>query len=522
MSRIFETKEIEGKKCISFPFQSVREVDDIILQLLNDAEQDGFLKSRILRAEKEIVFDTDQLVSLAEMPAGELSPEQLIHMLEDLSNMLAYLEDSFIGPEYVSFDARSVFIDPETEKLYLTVLPLQNPGHDDIGMQYLIKYMINRFSPEKSNAFYDFASSRAASGISNNTELENLIARLKEEEAKTPPVSEDEAEEFSPVEETAEEEPAEIASEVLPAAEEPAAESLTIEDVPDRTVLFDKQTGEELNAALAAAEAALSPAIEAEALEPELPPVPELDTPAEEITREPETEEPAQETPEESEAEESAEETPVLSESVEGAEETPAEPEVVDAEEEAAAEPENVVAEEEIPAEVVPEEAAEEIPALPEAEEAAQETPAEAEPGEAAQETPAEPEAEEVPEEVPAQPEPAEAVPAVPVSEPAREMTAYLFRKKSSELVQLSSDPFVIGKIPAVCDYVITDNPALSRIHAIIRYVEEEEAYFIIDCNSTNHVYVNGVRVSGQQFAKLADKDRIHLATEAFVFHLQK
>ena len=496
MSRIFETKEIEGKKCISFPFQSVREVDDIILQLLNDAEQDGFLKSRILRAEKEIVFDTDQLVSLAEMPAGELSPEQLIHMLEDLSNMLAYLEDSFIGPEYVSFDARSVFIDPETEKLYLTVLPLQNPGHDDIGMQDLIKYMINRFSPEKSNAFYDFASSRAASGISKNTELENLIARLKEEEAKTPPVSEDEAEEFSPVEETAEEEPAEIASEVLPAAEEPAAESLTIEDVPDRTVLFDKQTGEELNAALAAAEAALSPAIEAEALEPELPPVPELDAPAEEITREPETVEPAQETPAEPEAEESAEETPVLSEAVEGAEETPAEPEVVDAEEETAAEPENVVAEEEIPAEVVPEEAA--------------------------QETPAEPEAEEVPEEVPAQPDTAVADPAVPVSEPAREMTAYLFRKKSSELIQLSSDPFVIGKIPAVCDYVITDNPALSRIHAIIRYVEEEEAYFIIDCNSTNHVYVNGVRVSGQQFAKLADKDRIHLATEAFVFHLQK
>jgi pSer/pThr/pTyr-binding forkhead associated (FHA) protein len=56
----------------------------------------------------------------------------------------------------------------------------------------------------------------------------------------------------------------------------------------------------------------------------------------------------------------------------------------------------------------------------------------------------------------------------------------------------------------------------------MIRYAEEEEAYFIIDCNSTNHVYVNGNRVTGQQIARLADKDRIHLATEEFVFHLQK
>ena len=134
MSREFHLKEIEGKKCIAFPIQSVREVDDIILQLLNDADQDGFLKSKVIKAQKEIVFETGSLTSLDALPASVLPRDQFICILEDLKDMLVYLEDSFIGPEYVSFDEKSVFIDPDSKKLYLTVLPLQNPGHDDASM----------------------------------------------------------------------------------------------------------------------------------------------------------------------------------------------------------------------------------------------------------------------------------------------------------------------------------------------------------------------------------------------------
>lgn len=513
MSREFQLKEIEGKKCITFPFQSVREVDDIILQLLNDADLDGFLKSRIVRSEKEIIFDTEDLTSLDEIPAKALQPEQFIHVLEDLDHMLVYLEDSFIGPEYVSFDARTVFTDPETDKLYLTVLPLQNPGHADFTMQDLIKYMISKFSPEKPDAFYDFAASKAAAGISKITELESLISSLKEEEEKLSlvaeevPAVEEAAEELPAVEEIAEELPAveemteelpvvEEVAEELPAIEEvaaefsaaeeataalpaiekvPAEDALAVEDVPDRTMVFDKQTGDELNAALAAVEAALPPVTKLDLHDSELPEVSELEAAVEQ-------------TPELSEFEKAVEETPVVSELAK------TEEEALEAAEEIAAEPEPA---EEVAAESEP---VEEIAAVP------------------IGETVSEPEQEQTAAEVIAEEIPAESEPEIVSSRPA----AYLFRKKSSELIQLDADPFVIGKIPMACDYIITDNPALSRIHAIIRYVEEEEAYYIIDCNSTNHVYVNGIRVTGQQIAKLADKDRIHLATEAFVFHLQK
>ena len=519
MSREFQLKEIEGNKYLAFPIQSVREVDDIIIQLLNDADQDGFLKSKVIKAQKEIVFDIGNLTSLHDFKESVPSRDHFIHVLEDLKDMLVYLEDSFIGPEYISFDEKSVFIDPGTGKLYLTVLPLQNPGHDDTSMQGFVKNLISKYAPEKADSFYDLAASRASAGITKISDLDNLISRLKEEASKEPPAEEI----IAPAEETtAEETPAEIpaenaapeeipaevivaaeipaeetaveeiaAEEIAPeeiladditveeiaavetaveeiAAEEkadteipaeekadmeiPAEEAAAIEETPDRTIFFDKQTGNELNAALAAVEAVLPTAFEAELRAAEQPV--EINVPEIEEAMERESAVPAAEIPSEPEAE-------IPEEAV------PAEPEAESPEEVVPAEPE-----EEIPEEVVP---------------------AEPEPEAPAAESPAEP-----------------------------ELTAYLFRKKSSELVPLTSDPFVIGKIPIACDYVITDNPALSRIHAMIRYAEEEEAYFIIDCNSTNHVYVNGLRVTGQQIARLADKDRIHLATEEFVFHLQK
>ena len=97
MSREFQLKEIEGIKCITFPFQSVREVDNIILQLLNDADQEGFLKIRVLRAEKEFAFEVGNLCSLEELPHKTLSADQFITVLEDLDDMLANPPKEFEG-----------------------------------------------------------------------------------------------------------------------------------------------------------------------------------------------------------------------------------------------------------------------------------------------------------------------------------------------------------------------------------------------------------------------------------------
>ena len=522
MSREFQLKEIEGKKCIAFPIQSVREVDDIILQLLNDADQDGFLKSKVIKAQKEIVFETGSLTSLDALPASVLPRDQFICILKDLKDMLVSLKDSVIGPEYVSFDEKSVFIDPDSRKLYLTVLPLQNPGHDDSSMQGLIKNLISKFSPEGADAFYDLAASKAASGITKITDVDNLIYRLKEEAAREPapaeiPVESETpeevpSEEISVEETTVEEAPIEESPvEEAPVEEAPVEEVSVEEDAPSEIpVTFDEKAAEMPEEEKSAEEEAIA--------EPPL---------VEQIEKEPAViEEAAEEIPVE---EESAEELPVIEEAAKevvaeekaAIEETPDRTIVFDKKtgEElhaalSAAEVvlppviESELREAELPTqleiEVLEDKMSEEsvaeksIAEMPE-----EETAAESEEMTYTEESSAGTEETTVDEEIPSLP------------------SAYLFRKKSSELIQLTSDPFVIGKIPMACDYVITDNPALSRIHAIIRFVEEEGAYYIIDCNSTNHVYLNGIRVAGQQIAKLADKDRIHLATEAFVFHIQ-
>ena len=95
---------------------------------------------------------------------------------------------------------------------------------------------------------------------------------------------------------------------------------------------------------------------------------------------------------------------------------------------------------------------------------------------------------------------------------------AYLLRRSSGEIIPLTAAPFIIGKVPLACDYVVGNNPALSRIHAIIRYNESEDQYYIIDCNSTNHVYLNGVKIEDSQPCRLQDRMCIHLANEAFIF----
>ena len=91
-------------------------------------------------------------------------------------------------------------------------------------------------------------------------------------------------------------------------------------------------------------------------------------------------------------------------------------------------------------------------------------------------------------------------------------------RRKKDEIISLSKDVFVVGKIPEFCDYVIADNPAISRLHAIIRYNEAADDYSIIDCDTTNHTYLNGRRIPEEHAEILKDQMIIHMASEEFHF----
>lgn len=93
-----------------------------------------------------------------------------------------------------------------------------------------------------------------------------------------------------------------------------------------------------------------------------------------------------------------------------------------------------------------------------------------------------------------------------------------LVRLKNNERIPLNKPVFRIGKERSYVDYFVGDNPAISRSHANI--ITRDGAYFIVDTNSTNHTYVNGMLIQSNVETKLSHGDKIRLANEEFEFKL--
>lgn len=96
--------------------------------------------------------------------------------------------------------------------------------------------------------------------------------------------------------------------------------------------------------------------------------------------------------------------------------------------------------------------------------------------------------------------------------------TPYLIRIKNNERINISKPVFRIGKEKSYVDYFIGDNTAISRSHANI--VTRDNEYFIVDTNSTNHTYVDGVMAQSNVETKLKHGVTIRLANEDFEFKL--
>lgn len=103
---------------------------------------------------------------------------------------------------------------------------------------------------------------------------------------------------------------------------------------------------------------------------------------------------------------------------------------------------------------------------------------------------------------------------------PNNNYVAYLYpkllRKKTNETVCISKSAYRIGKEKSNVDYCISNNSAISRLHAII-YCKEGR-YFIVDTLSTNHTFVNGKIITSNQNYELLSGDIITLANEDFEF----
>ncbi len=101
---------------------------------------------------------------------------------------------------------------------------------------------------------------------------------------------------------------------------------------------------------------------------------------------------------------------------------------------------------------------------------------------------------------------------------PEARVQPFLVRLKNNEKVNITKPVFRIGKEKSYVDYFIADNSAISRSHANI--IKKGEEYFIVDTNSTNHTYVNGVMINSNVETKLAHKTRLRLANEEFELNL--
>lgn len=95
---------------------------------------------------------------------------------------------------------------------------------------------------------------------------------------------------------------------------------------------------------------------------------------------------------------------------------------------------------------------------------------------------------------------------------------AYLIRKKTGERVAVRGNSFRIGKERGKVDYCISDNTSISRCHAQI--IRKGSDYYIVDMNSTNYTFVDGVKAVPNQETHLKNHAAVRMADEDFEFIL--
>ncbi len=358
MSSIFSRQTVNERELLTYGYESVQDIDDIIIQLINESADRGFLRGTIDMRSSRLIYETEGLVPLAEYLSGSHGIGLFLRICKDLSDKMHFLEDSFIDTEYVDLDMEDIFVNTRTDRLTLAILPISGVLGGGGRLRHLLRQILDQLC--------------------------------------------------GPDDDLAEKTGQKIAS--------------ISEDIPGIGELIDF--------------------IEAGGKDPD-------SLPAQQKTYAAFAADPAvirEEIPEETENK--SEDT------VSAGEDDPDEEKTIEA-----GEPEK----------------AEEVP---------------------------------VPEAAP--------MPEAPQEE---NTPAFLLRRKTGEIIPLLSSPFIIGKVPLACDYVVSSNPTLSRIHAFIRYDAGSSTYYIVDCSSTNHIYLDGTRIEDSEPVPLKDKMKIHLATEEFIFN---
>lgn len=90
-----------------------------------------------------------------------------------------------------------------------------------------------------------------------------------------------------------------------------------------------------------------------------------------------------------------------------------------------------------------------------------------------------------------------------------------LLRRSNSDRKEIVGSNVILGKDPKSCSFVISGNNAISRVHATIKLVDNH--FYLRDNNSTNHTFINGVKLNPKNKYILHDRDIIKFANEEFV-----
>lgn len=89
-----------------------------------------------------------------------------------------------------------------------------------------------------------------------------------------------------------------------------------------------------------------------------------------------------------------------------------------------------------------------------------------------------------------------------------------LLRTKDGKKITVNKCTFVIGKSEANCDYVISDNNAISRKHATISIANGK--YYVLDNSSTNGTYIDDIRIDADKSYEILPGQKIRFADDEF------
>ena len=100
--------------------------------------------------------------------------------------------------------------------------------------------------------------------------------------------------------------------------------------------------------------------------------------------------------------------------------------------------------------------------------------------------------------------------------DPAPANKPYLMSRTTSKIYYINNEPYKIGKKSEVVNLFI-NVPTVSRVHAII--LTHGDDYYIMDNNSSNHTYMNGVMLEPNREYKLENKALLRFHKEEFTFY---